>query len=116
MLAQEVLLQLQMYNFELLLRQEPSERRRLRYITLAHIKDAVPPGRHALLMLDQAGWHMISKLPHLPDVTLLSPPAGSPELNPAEQVCTNCAIVARPINAMTTTNRASNPAATPGTN
>ena len=39
MLAQETLLQLQKYNFDLLARQEPSGRRRLRYIALAHIKD-----------------------------------------------------------------------------
>jgi hypothetical protein len=38
MLAQETLLQLQKYNFDLLARQEPSGRRRLRYIALAHIK------------------------------------------------------------------------------
>ena len=39
MLTQEVLLQLQKYNFDLLARQEPSGRRRLRYMALAHIKD-----------------------------------------------------------------------------
>jgi hypothetical protein len=39
MLAQETLLQLQKYNFDLLARQEPNGRRRLRYIALAHIKD-----------------------------------------------------------------------------
>ena len=39
MLAQETLVQLQKYNFDLLARQEPSGRRRLRYIALAHIKD-----------------------------------------------------------------------------
>src|SRR4051812_38991317 len=37
MLAQETLLQLQKYNFDLLARQEPSGRRRLRYIVLAHM-------------------------------------------------------------------------------
>jgi hypothetical protein len=40
MLAHETLLQLQKYNFHLLARQEPSGRRRLRYIVLAHIKTA----------------------------------------------------------------------------
>lgn len=39
MLAQKTLLQLQKYNFDLLSRQKPSGRRRLRYIVLAHIKD-----------------------------------------------------------------------------
>ena len=53
---------------------------------LEAISQAVPPGRHALLVLDQAGWHTTPKLPQLPNVSLLSLPAGSPELNPAEQV------------------------------
>ncbi len=39
MLPQETLLQLQKYNFALLARPEPSGRRLLRYIALAHIKD-----------------------------------------------------------------------------
>ena len=43
-------------------------------------------GRDAVLVLDQAGWHTTPKLPQLPNVSLLSLPAGSPELNPAEQV------------------------------
>lgn len=51
---------------------------------LQEISQAVPPGRHALLILDQAGWHTTPKLPQLANNTLL--PAGSPELNPAEQV------------------------------
>jgi hypothetical protein len=50
------------------------------------VSQAVPPGRHAVLVLDQAGWHTTPKLPQLPNVSLLSLPAGSPELNPAEQV------------------------------
>ena len=53
---------------------------------LQAISLAVPPGRHALLVLDQAGWHTTLKLPSLPNLSLLRLPAGSPELNPAEQV------------------------------
>ena len=53
---------------------------------LEAVSQAVPPGRHAVLMLDQAGWHTTPKLPQFPNVSLLSLPAGSPELNPAEQV------------------------------
>jgi transposase len=53
---------------------------------LEAISQAVPPGRHALLILDQAGWHTTLKLPQLPNLSLLRLPAGSPELNPAEQV------------------------------
>ena len=58
--------------------------------TMAHhliaISQAVPPGRHALVVVDRAGWHTTLKLPQLPNLTLLPLPAGSPELNPAEQV------------------------------
>ena len=54
---------------------------------LEAVSQAVPPGRHAVLVLDQAGWHTTPNLPRLPNVSLLSLPAGSPELNPAEQVC-----------------------------
>jgi transposase len=50
MLAQEVLLQLQKYNFDLLARQEPSGRRRLRYIALAHIKDGKSATETALAL------------------------------------------------------------------
>jgi transposase len=39
-----------------------------------------------LVILDQAGWHTTPKLPQLANITLLPLPAGSPELNPAEQV------------------------------
>lgn len=39
---------------------------------------------HAILVLDGAGWHTSSKL-HVPkNITLLSLPPNSPELNPAE--------------------------------
>jgi hypothetical protein len=53
---------------------------------LEAISQAIPAGRHALLVLDQAGWHTTAKLPQFPNVSLLLLPAGSPELNPAEQV------------------------------
>ena len=53
---------------------------------LEAVSQAVPPGRHAVLVLDQAGWHTTPKLPQFPNVSLLSLPPGSPELNPAEQV------------------------------
>ena len=53
---------------------------------LEAISHAVPPSRHALLILDQAGWHTTMKLPQSPNLSLLMLPAGSPELNPAEQV------------------------------
>jgi len=53
---------------------------------LDEIALAVDPGAHALLLLDQAGWHTTDKL-ILPDnITLLPLPAKAPELNPVENV------------------------------
>jgi transposase len=53
---------------------------------LEEISLAIAPGHHALLVLDQAGWHTTARLPRFPNVSLLLLPSGSPELNPTEQV------------------------------
>ena len=45
---------------------------------------AVPKGRHALVIMDGAGWHQESLDLH--NVTLLKLPPYAPELNPCEQV------------------------------
>ena len=50
------------------------------------ISAAVAPGAHAVLMLDQAGWHMSAKLAVPANVTLLPLPPRSPELNPVENI------------------------------
>ena len=42
---------------------------------------AVTPGAHAVLLLDQAGWHLSADLVVLADITLLPPAAKCPELN-----------------------------------
>ncbi|MHB1873089.1 MAG: transposase, partial [Steroidobacteraceae bacterium] len=53
---------------------------------LAEISAAVEPGAHAVLLLDQAGWHTTAKL-KLPDnITILPLPAKAPELNPVENI------------------------------
>ena len=54
-----------------------------------HLKEislAVDPGCHAVLMLDQAGWHGSAQLPVPANITLLRLPPRSPELNPVENV------------------------------
>ncbi len=52
----------------------------------ADITAAVPPGRHAVLVLDGAGWHR-AKRPEVPaNISLLRLPPYSPELNPMENV------------------------------
>ena len=53
---------------------------------LAEISAAVDPGAHAVLMLDQAGWHMTAKLAVPHNITLLPLPPRFPELNPVENV------------------------------
>ena len=53
---------------------------------LAEIGRAVAPDAHAVLMLDQAGWHMSARLVVPDNITLLPLPPRSPELNPVENV------------------------------
>ena len=53
---------------------------------LAEISQAVAPGAHAVLLLDQAGWHITPKLMVPGNITLLPLPPRSPELNPMETV------------------------------
>lgn len=53
---------------------------------LAEISAAVAPGAHAVLLLDQAGWHSSRDLVVPDNITLLPLPPRSPELNPVENV------------------------------
>jgi transposase len=53
---------------------------------LAEIAAAVAPGAHAVLLLDQAGWHTSKKLTIPQNVTLVALPPKCPELNPVENV------------------------------
>lgn len=53
---------------------------------LAEIARTVSPGAHALLVLDGAGWHGAGGLTVPPNITLLTLPPYSPELNPVENI------------------------------
>jgi transposase len=53
---------------------------------LHEIAEAVDHGAHAVLILDQAGWHSTPKLVVPDNITLLFLPPRSPELNPVENV------------------------------
>lgn len=53
---------------------------------LAEISGQIAPGAHAVLMLDQAGWHMSGTLAVPANITLLPLPPKCPELNPVENV------------------------------
>ena len=53
---------------------------------LAEIAQEVSPGAHAVLILDQAGWHMSKSLVVPQNITLIPLPPKCPELNPVENV------------------------------
>ena len=53
---------------------------------LAAIAADVAPGRHAVLLLDQAGWHLSPKLAVPDNITIVPLPAKCPELNSQENV------------------------------
>lgn len=53
---------------------------------LAEIATAVAPGAHAILLLDQAGWHLSAALEVPNNITILPLPPKSPELNPVENL------------------------------
>jgi hypothetical protein len=55
-------------------------------VHLAEISQAVAPGAHAVVLLDQAGWHTSAKLKVPANISLLPLPPKSPELNPTENV------------------------------
>lgn len=53
---------------------------------LEEISQAVAPGAHAVVLLDQAGWHLADDLPIPANITLLPLPPKCPELNPVENI------------------------------
>jgi transposase len=53
---------------------------------LAEIATQVAPGAHAVLLLDQAGWHLSGRLVVPENITLLPLPPKCPELNPVENI------------------------------
>ena len=55
-------------------------------VHLEHISAHIPIGRHAVIVLDQAAWHTTRRLKKFKNLSLLSLPPASPELNPTEQV------------------------------
>ena len=53
---------------------------------LDEIARTLAPKAHAVLVLDQAGWHTTEKLRLPENLSLLPLPPKSPELNPVENV------------------------------
>ena len=62
---------------------------------LAEIARNVAPGAHALLILDGAGWHGSAALVVPDNLSLLTLPPYSPELNPIENVWAYLRVVSR---------------------
>ncbi len=53
---------------------------------LAEISRAVAPNAHAVLFMDQAGWHTTAKLTVPDNISIVMLPSRSPELNPVENI------------------------------
>jgi len=53
---------------------------------LAEIAKAVAPGAHAVLLVDQAGWHLSPRLFIPANITIMPLPPKCPELNPVENI------------------------------
>ena len=52
----------------------------------AEVAGTVAADAHAVMLLDQAGWHMSRDLKVPPNITLMPLPPRAPELNPVENV------------------------------
>lgn len=50
------------------------------------ISKATETGRHAVVIVDGAGWHTIDTVQPFNNITLIKLPPYTPELNPMEQV------------------------------
>lgn len=53
---------------------------------LAEISKNVSPGKHAVLIMDNAGWHHAGELETFANITIIHLPPYSPELNPQERI------------------------------
>lgn len=53
---------------------------------LAEIARTVAPGAHAVVLMDQAGWHMTGALVIPNNISIIALPAKCPELNPVENI------------------------------
>ena len=53
---------------------------------LAEISHAVASDAHAVLLMDQAGWHTTDKLTVPDNISIVMLPPRSPELNPVENI------------------------------
>ncbi len=55
-------------------------------LLLEEVSSQLPPGTHAAMLIDNAGWHTANDLCVPPNITLVHLPPDSPELNAIEKV------------------------------
>ena len=55
-------------------------------LQLAEISARVTPGKHCVLLVDQACWHISEHLVVSANITIVPLPAKCPELNPVENI------------------------------
>ena len=55
-------------------------------LLLEEVASQLPPGTHAAMLIDNAGWHVANELRVPPNITLVHLPPYSPELNAIEKV------------------------------
>ncbi len=53
---------------------------------LAEIALSIAPGAHAMVLMDQAGWHLPHRLVVPANITIIPLPPKCPELNPVENI------------------------------
>lgn len=82
---------------------------------LAEISLAVAPGAHAVLFMDQAGWHGTGKLDVAANITIVPLPSRSPELNPRKTSGRSCATIGSQTVFSSLTKTSSTITGTPGT-
>ena len=59
-------------------------------LQLAEIAQAIAPRAQAVLLVDQAGWHLSHRLVIPPNITLVPLPPKCPEPNPVENIGSSC--------------------------
>ena len=82
---------------------------------LDEISSQVSEGAHAILILDQAGWHTTDKLVMPSNITLLPLPPKMPELNPVETSGNSCVTTGNQTGSSIHTTRLSRSRLKPGT-
>jgi hypothetical protein len=81
---------------------------------LAEIAKTVAPGAHAVLLVDQAGWHLSARLVVPANITIIPLPSKCPELNPSKIFGSICATTGSRTASSNPTTISSITAATPG--